>query len=241
MDASAPCTWAACAACAKASASGVLSTRMVKTVCAAPAGKPGTGMKVWRSVRHQVWAAMLRPSSPAGQRAGSTRSGWACRRGWAVKVQTKRSQRCGPVTSWISCGAAPVISRLSATGACTSVKWRPSLCSGAHSDGSATASQGRVPVALSSTAKSSAKAKHNKAVRRQAGGRLRSRVPISGQSVPMLCGWSSASSAQPSQGAASCAASSRMAWGCSAAAWACRAASAGPTSNPGWHNRACSR
>ena len=87
-------------------------------------------MKVWRSVRHQASAASASPSRCSGHGAGSTRSGWACRRGWRAIVQTKRSQRSLPVTRRARCDAAPVIRRLSATGACTSANERPDLALG---------------------------------------------------------------------------------------------------------------
>jgi len=241
IEASASCTRAAWALVLKACVSGVTFTRMVNTAWRGTPGSAGTGMKVWRSVRHQVCAASWSSSSPGGQRAGSTRLGWPCSLGWAVSVQTKRSHLWGPVTRFTSCGAAPTISRLSATGACASAKLRPIFCSGAHIDGRATASQGRLPVVASSTAKSSAKARHSSAARRHSVGSSCSRVPISGQPVPMSCGCVAASSAQPSPGARQWSPSTCSACGCSAAAWAARARSAGPASKPGVVSRAWSR
>ena len=47
-------------------------------------------MKVWRSLRNQACATGV-----CCQRCPSTCAGWACRRGWSLTFQTKRSQRSG--------------------------------------------------------------------------------------------------------------------------------------------------
>ena len=80
-------------------------------------------------------------------------------RGEGLTVQTRRSQR-SPRGGQRAPGARAAASSvaLSATGACTAAKGRPSLSSGAQCEGTQTHSQGRVPVSPSSTAKSSSKA-----------------------------------------------------------------------------------
>ncbi|KPF48525.1 hypothetical protein IP80_09895 [beta proteobacterium AAP65] len=125
---------------------------------------------------------------------------------------------------------------LSATGACTSLKWRPSFSSGAQWLGRATASQGMVPVAPSTMAKSSANARHARPAWRHAGGRpCRQRATSSPR--PKRPGRRCSTSpcgptAVASHRASAVAPSQAQAPGCSAAAWVKRACRAGVASKP---------
>ena len=217
------------------SASGCDSTWIVKIACPCA----GSGMKVWRSVRKKACAASASASASAsgGHEPGAQRNGWPSRFGWRVTVQTKRSQRSAPVTSRARWALAVTSNWLSATGACTSAKWWPTFCSGAQCEGRQTASQGTWPLRPSITAKSSANARLSSAGRRHSVGKVRRHAPMGAGPVPSgspLC------SDQPSCGASMrCSPSHTKAAGCSAAAWATKARSAGPASKPGTTKRAC--
>ena len=130
-------------------------------------------MKVWRSVRHQACAAHA--VGVGGLPVRGRRQG-------RVRVQRRprrdRSRRSVPsawarLTSRASASPAASSTLLSATGACTCAKCRPTLCSGAQCEGRATASQGMCALRASISAKSSAKASDSRPARRQAGGSWR--------------------------------------------------------------------
>ena len=137
-------------------------------------------------------------------------------------VQTKRSQRCVPVTSRARCSLAVSSRRLSATGACTSAKWRPTLSCGDQCEGRHTASHGMRAVAPSMTAKSSTNARLSSAAVRQGAGRAARQRPMAASPSPRIS-WPC--SDQPSARASMRASpSQRKACACSAAACSHRAA-----------------
>ena len=175
MLAMASCRAAACSAVRMPCASGWQFTAMVNTAWR----RAGSGMKVWRSVRHQARPAKDSALTSSGQRCGSTCRGCACRRGWPVTFQTKRSQRSAPVTRATRASDARTISALSATGACTSANGRPTLDAGSQCEGRATASQGMLASLASTIAKSSANARLSRPARRHSGGSGRRQRAIS--------------------------------------------------------------
>ena len=139
-----------------ASASGWSITRIANTAWRVPWP---TGKKIWRSARSQHWPAKASASAVAGQGVR------AWRRGMLV-VAGRRAD--GPdealpavARRWPAPPAAarpPAARRCRPRARARAAKSRPSLSSGAQCEGTQTHSQGRVPVAPSSTAKSSSNA-----------------------------------------------------------------------------------
>ena len=144
-------------------------------------------MKVWRSVRSNACASARdalrrrRLVGPVGVAAAPDAGAGAGRR---VMVQTKRSQRSSPVTRRASGRSPRRSSSLSATGACTSAKWRPTLSSGAQCDGRQTASHGmrRARAVDHREVLGEGEAEQRQRAR-QAGGKAASSAPIAGVAV----------------------------------------------------------